>query len=77
MVNGFALSNLLTICSIILGGFVFLRIVKKRLENWERASVLLQICAFICKIVGGVEGERQEAFWDSGNGRRKKNRNQF
>ncbi len=34
LVNEFALSNLFIIWLIILGGFAFLRVVKKRLEDW-------------------------------------------
>ena len=34
LVNEFALSNLFIIWLIILGGFAFLRIVRKRLEDW-------------------------------------------
>jgi hypothetical protein len=34
LVNEFAFSNLFIIWLIILGGFAFLRVVKKRLEDW-------------------------------------------
>jgi hypothetical protein len=34
LVNEFAFSNLFIIWLIVLGGFAFLRIVKKRLEDW-------------------------------------------
>ncbi len=34
MINEFAFSNLFIIWLIILGGFAFLKIVKRRLENW-------------------------------------------
>jgi hypothetical protein len=34
IINEFALSNLFIIWLIIFGGFAFLRIVKKQLEDW-------------------------------------------
>jgi hypothetical protein len=34
LVNEFAFSNLFIIWLIIIGGFAFLRVVKKRLEDW-------------------------------------------
>ena len=34
LVNELAFSNLFIIWLIILGGFAFLRVVKKRLEDW-------------------------------------------
>jgi len=34
LINEFAFSNLFIIWLIILGGFAFLRVVKKRLEDW-------------------------------------------
>ena len=39
--------------------------------------MILQICSFSYKIVVGVERDWQETFGDSGNGRGKKNRDQF
>lgn len=34
LANEFAFSNLFIIWLIVLGGFAFLRVVKKRLEDW-------------------------------------------
>lgn len=34
LVNEFAFSNLFIIWLVILSGFAFLRVVKKRLEDW-------------------------------------------
>jgi len=34
LVNEFAFSNLFIISLVVIGGFAFLRVVKKRLEDW-------------------------------------------
>ncbi len=34
LLNEFAFSNLFIIWLIVVGGFAFLRVVKKRLEDW-------------------------------------------
>ncbi len=34
LVNEFAFSNLFIIWLVIVGGFAFLRVVKRRLEDW-------------------------------------------